>query len=998
MSGELGRLNIDITADSANFQSATSKAAYIAGQTMRNIEASVNNASKAMENLAKRAEESQRAVEGLSKFAGISASVYVGYDLFKDKIFGAVEAMANLKKQSEITGSSVEQLSRLSSAAKLTGVSIDDVSGALVKLSKGLAGSDNETRGAGHALQVLGISAKDANGNLKDSGVLYEEIAKKLSLYKDGSGKTAIAMDLMGKAGAQQLPIMKMLAETSGIQAKVTKEQAEEAHNFEVAMNRMTISNDEAYKVFARGMIPALTELAQKYVDNRQKLNDFANSAASGAVTLLDHSDAIWNVVKAYAGFKAVTFAVGLAPQIEAAYAKTMQLGASVKELTVGTSALSAAEVVELSTQSEIAAARAEIAAANVASNSVKVQEKLLLREVALAELDAAASEKVRAAALQSVVKAEAQLAASKRALIASEATQIAANNAATVSAEAYAVAANGMSAAEIRAAASTGILDVALTALGGPIGIIIGLLSAGVAAWTLFGDAGENSVDEIGKRLKSIEDQKRGYAANSLDQNKKDIETLEAKKKSLESAATQNYDVPDEFGGAGNAYMASKAEKQLKVVNEQLTLAKSQTDALTKAAEDYRKTQESLQNLVYKSTQKTDKPDPFIKDFDNLGKENVKLQYEIDTWDKYKGKIDQSQRAMLEFELAYGKFSEANRSREKLPPLTKGEQDQLRSLADGIDAKKLQKSSMSFSSENYDAAKNKQDVDISKRTKELQLLDKTAYEQIQIKNAIDQRAQAENAINKASQDAIQLTEKQKQAYFDLYQSYADQLNEVEAKKREISRDPYAQASISLKNYADSSTNLGAQIGNSLTSAFNKAESAATKFFETGKFNARAFGQELINMMIQVSTQQMFGNIMKLAAGGGSGMAGMMGGLFGGSGQVDPASYVTNPTSAGSFSGDAFQLTSFDVGTNQVPQDMVAQIHKGEMIVPKEFNPATSGMSGGDTHNIAINVNTAGGSNSSADSNKGIAMGDMIRSSVQQIIIEQKRPGGLLAA
>ena len=101
----------------------------------------------------------------------------------------------------------------------------------------------------------------------------------------------------------------------------------------------------------------------------------------------------------------------------------------------------------------------------------------------------------------------------------------------------------------------------------------------------------------------------------------------------------------------------------------------------------------------------------------------------------------------MLEFELAYGKFSEANRSREKLPPLTKGEQDQLRSLADGIDAKKLQKSSMSFSSENYDATKNKQGVDISKRTEELQLLDKTAYEQIQIKNAIDQRSQAENTI-----------------------------------------------------------------------------------------------------------------------------------------------------------------------------------------------------------------------------------------------------------
>jgi hypothetical protein len=37
-------------------------------------------------------------------------------------------------------------------------------------------------------------------------------------------------------------------------------------------------------------------------------------------------------------------------------------------------------------------------------------------------------------------------------------------------------------------------------------------------------------------------------------------------------------------------------------------------------------------------------------------------------------------------------------------------------------------------------------------------------------------------------------------------------------------------------------------------------------------------------------------------------------------------------------------LPSFDVGTNYVSQDMVAQIHKGEMIVPAKFNPATSGL------------------------------------------------------
>ena len=37
-------------------------------------------------------------------------------------------------------------------------------------------------------------------------------------------------------------------------------------------------------------------------------------------------------------------------------------------------------------------------------------------------------------------------------------------------------------------------------------------------------------------------------------------------------------------------------------------------------------------------------------------------------------------------------------------------------------------------------------------------------------------------------------------------------------------------------------------------------------------------------------------------------------------------------------------LPSYDVGTNYVPRDMVAQIHEGEMIVPKQFNPSTSGL------------------------------------------------------
>ena len=41
-------------------------------------------------------------------------------------------------------------------------------------------------------------------------------------------------------------------------------------------------------------------------------------------------------------------------------------------------------------------------------------------------------------------------------------------------------------------------------------------------------------------------------------------------------------------------------------------------------------------------------------------------------------------------------------------------------------------------------------------------------------------------------------------------------------------------------------------------------------------------------------------------------------------------------------------IPKFAVGTNYVPRDMLAQIHEGEAIVPKAYNPAANpGMGGG---------------------------------------------------
>ena len=57
---------------------------------------------------------------------------------------------------------------------------------------------------------------------------------------------------------------------------------------------------------------------------------------------------------------------------------------------------------------------------------------------------------------------------------------------------------------------------------------------------------------------------------------------------------------------------------------------------------------------------------------------------------------------------------------------------------------------------------------------------------------------------------------------------------------------------------------------------------------------------------------------------------------------IDQNWQTGGPTRSQRFSG-------FAVGTNYVPQDMLAQIHEGEAIIPAPFNPERYAMASGNT-------------------------------------------------
>ena len=79
-----------------------------------------------------------------------------------------------------------------------------------------------------------------------------------------------------------------------------------------------------------------------------------------------------------------------------------------------------------------------------------------------------------------------------------------------------------------------------------------------------------------------------------------------------------------------------------------------------------------------------------------------------------------------------------------------------------------------------------------------------------------------------------------------------------------------------------------------------------------------------------------------------------------------------------------FNLPRLATGTNYVPRDMTAVIHKGEMVVPKKYNPATSGIgTGNDETNRLLNRLIVTLENK--DMNAYISTNDVGRASVSYI-------------
>lgn len=243
---DIGSLVIKLAADTAEFQADLGRSARLLDKHASDMKASLQQ------------------VAGVARTAFAVVIGTTSVAALRDFVTQTLETSAALQGLAEQTGASATALSGFAPVATISGTAMDAIGGSLAKLSKGLAGVDDETTGATKALQFLGIRAKDASGNLRDPAEVMNDVALKLSEFEDGAGKTALAMELFGKSGASMLPFLKDLAENQDLNIRLTAQQIEEADNASKALARMKAETGFVAQTLVTAAIPSMTVLAQE--------------------------------------------------------------------------------------------------------------------------------------------------------------------------------------------------------------------------------------------------------------------------------------------------------------------------------------------------------------------------------------------------------------------------------------------------------------------------------------------------------------------------------------------------------------------------------------------------------------------------------------------------------------------------------------------------------------------------------------------------------------
>lgn len=270
-SKSLGTLTLDLVARTGGFVAGMEKAERQSAKWRRQVEKDMKAAGVAI---------------GAASAAAVAGLAY----MVKQSINAADEA----SKLAQAAGVTTEAFTGLQFAAGLSGVSTEELSSALARLNKTSAEVAVGAEKQASLFAALGVSVKDAAGNMRAGNDVLADLADRFQKMPDGVDKAAVAMEIFGRSGTKLIPflntgskgIAELTAQAEKLGLVISDEQAKASEKFNDTLSVLgSVSQGAANKIAAE-LLPTLNEMSGFLLDVAQD-SDAASTAADAFGSVL---------------------------------------------------------------------------------------------------------------------------------------------------------------------------------------------------------------------------------------------------------------------------------------------------------------------------------------------------------------------------------------------------------------------------------------------------------------------------------------------------------------------------------------------------------------------------------------------------------------------------------------------------------------------------------------------------------------------------------------
>jgi hypothetical protein len=263
---KLGTLTVDLLAKTGSFETDIKRAEKTTASSMRAIGEAATQAG---------------ALIGAGLAAGATAAAVA--------VKQAIDQADEISKLSQKIGITTEALSGLNVAAQLSDVGIQQLQGGITRLVRA---QEDVASGAGNMASLfdaIGVSAVNADGSLRETDKVLRDLADVFQALPDGAAKTALAVDIFGRSGADLIPLLNEgskglreydeLAERLGV--RLSTETGKAAEDFNDNLTILKIGLQGVATQVATELLPDLVDLTNQFTATDNKAKDIAESVRS---------------------------------------------------------------------------------------------------------------------------------------------------------------------------------------------------------------------------------------------------------------------------------------------------------------------------------------------------------------------------------------------------------------------------------------------------------------------------------------------------------------------------------------------------------------------------------------------------------------------------------------------------------------------------------------------------------------------------------------------